>query len=48
MVFVISVLNRVYNFMGVTIELICLMKFVCAPICKSDDYNVNILNYICQ
>ena len=40
MVFVISVLNRVHNFMGVTLELICLMKFVCAPICKSNDNNV--------
>ena len=48
MVFVISVLNRVYNFMGVTIELIYLMKFVCALICKSNDYNVNLLNCNCQ
>ena len=44
MVFVISVLNRVYNFMRVTIELICLMKFVFAPICKSNDYNANFFN----
>ena len=48
MVFVISVLSRVHNFMGVTLELICLMKFVCAPICKSNDYNVNFLNCNCQ
>ena len=48
MVFVISVLSRVHNFMGVTLELICLMKLVCAPICKSNDYNVNFLNCNCQ
>ena len=48
MVFVISVLSGVHNFMGVTLELICLMKFVCAPICKSNDYNVNFLNCNCQ
>ena len=59
MVFVLSVLKRVYDFVRVclnykqgiacgTIDLICLMKFVCTPVYKSIDYYVNLLYCNCQ
>lgn len=35
-----SVLNRVYSLLRDTVDLICLIKFVCAPVCKSNDYDV--------